>query len=559
MPSKNSTAAAPKTLPAAPMSTPYTSSATPHYLPNTSLPSTSAPKVSPGASQFRRTASLRAPQKKRPSKPLLLTLPSMASTKPSTIQRGISVEGPVSSSFLKPEEYDELPVKCHTIISPKLAPQQSPKSSPRSSKERSPQREFSPKHKTSTGNYSVLKNDSLATFLRYEDEINCSGGGGGADLSPPCLNEKELKDKSNSLNRETLFKQSHPEIAKSRSISPSSPLKTDPARRLQNATLPSTAASTADYSSYVDPKLINSCDNLHITDKSPPAHRRSIVVDAINGNNEFETTAAPQLLQQRSAASVEKRSLKRHMKLNKENFLFDIESNVVVDNAAAAAGIKYDSAALPLQTKESGGGGVVDSIDAMFHDFDFEEFISSFDDDDKYPIFKGYKELMSSRSNIHHAKEAAAAAAASSMQLHDVGPLRIDVDDIRGGGDSSPREDDDDDEDDERFGHNNNNKINHRIRLNDDEDDDDDEDDGDGDESDYERLEKESLNEFYGNTTNNNNQISLFAMKRYGNGGNVGGAETAKSSADSAYSRLVRMKLCALFSSYLVYVLRWLI
>lgn len=359
------------------------------------------PKTSTNTTQFRRTASLRVPKKKL-SKPLL-TLPSM--TKPSTIQRGISVEGPVSSSFLKPEEYDEIPVKCHTIVSPKLAP----------SKETSPRRDIrqatppdSARSRAVT-NYNILKADSLATFLKYEDEIRNES---------PCLTEKERKDKSNSLNRQTLFQQSFQDINENR-MEPEPPSPEPQKSQHQNEpdSSPeppqhskaidsnlSTPSSEFNYL-FVDPKLINSCDNLNVDEPD-------LVTDSnANIDDNFANLVDKYEPQPTQRSSVEKRSLKRHLKLNKENFLYDNDASdkdsISYDND------RVDSAERAPQAERS----AKDGIEALFHDFDFEEFISSFEDDDKYPIFKGYKELISSRSNMLHSKD---------TMLKNFNELRID-------------------------------------------------------------------------------------------------------------------------------------
>lgn len=359
------------------------------------------PKTSTNTTQFRRTASLRVPKKKI-SKPVL-TLPTMTST----IQRGISVEGPVSSSFLKPEEYDEIPVKCHTIVSPKLAP----------SKEASPRRDIrqaTPPDSArgrAVANYNILKADSLATFLKYEDEVRNES---------PCLSEKERKDKSNSLNRQTLFQQSFHDINENRmEPSPPSPepsiIQHQNSNEHDNSPEPpqhseaidsnlSTPSSEYNYL-FVDPKLINSCDNLNVDEPD-------LVTDSNANNDDDDTINFTNLVdkyepQPTQRSSVEKRSLKRHIKLNKENFLYDNDASDKdhID--------RIDNAEKEPQPERS----VKDGIEALFHDFDFEEFISSFEDDDKYPIFKGYKELMSSRSNMHHSKD---------TMLKNFNELRID-------------------------------------------------------------------------------------------------------------------------------------
>lgn len=241
-------------------------------------------------SNFRRSSSLRISKKSTIAKPFVhIPIYKSPST---TIHRGISDEGPISTNFMKPEEYDELPVKSHAIITPELVPA---KSSPRD-KSASPSRQTSPMHQRpvaitakldrskenntvlrrphieqklspvrqtpaptpvppftaspafmsapssaptppaaplaeaapaalepivikrdpsiasrrnlrleiqqpnapagSDATFSLAKTDSLAAFLKFENELSCT----------PSLTEKEKKDKSNSLNKRSFSK-----------------------------------------------------------------------------------------------------------------------------------------------------------------------------------------------------------------------------------------------------------------------------------------------------------------------------------------------------------------
>lgn len=374
--------------------------------------------ITPIKSTFRRTSSLRVP--KKTPKPLLY----IPTYKPTTIQRGISDEGPISSNFLKPEEYDELPVKGHVNHTPPdIIPRPVSRSSSRS-------RESSPivvvkRDQNSNVNrrnlkleiikpnapndYPLSKTDSLAVFLKYENDLSCSPG----------LSEKELKDKSNSLNKQTSLKNSFAELLESKidrgSVSPPpeqifaskkySSIKLEPlnhsfVERTQNPTITKPPHNADLENSFIDPDLINDCDNLSMSRmiELPKTKSSADIAETI-----VNTKSSDRILNQRNSA--EKRTLKRSLKLNKENFLYD--TSPVSGKDPPSPFSNRDSSqkhnelisSPPLRTSESFNKlRTNDCIDALFDDFDFDEFISSFEDDEQYPIFKGYKELMSNRS-----------------------------------------------------------------------------------------------------------------------------------------------------------------
>ncbi|XP_055372878.1 probable serine/threonine-protein kinase DDB_G0282963 isoform X2 [Condylostylus longicornis] len=211
-------------------------------------------------SNFRRTSSLRAPRKSTPSRPLFVP-PNRS--RPSTIQRGISDEGPISTNFIKPEEYDEMPVKsacinnfATSVNSPRLKRDASPR--PRllsnSSRESSPKtlkRDPSPLvvRRSSNSNLNrrnlrlnlnngdenipsgVQKTDSLAVFLKYENElvrglVDAQNNQENNTLEtvstettptiksslPTPVTEKDLKDKTNILSKQNSLKNSSSDL-----------------------------------------------------------------------------------------------------------------------------------------------------------------------------------------------------------------------------------------------------------------------------------------------------------------------------------------------------------
>lgn len=391
---------------------------------NLKSPLNTSSSVTPIKSTFRRTSSLRVP--KKTPKPLLY-IPTYKPT--TTIQRGISDEGPISSNFLKPEEYDELPVKGHANHTPPdIIPRPVSRSSSRS-------REPSPvvvkrdqnsninrrnlkleiiKPNTPT-DYALSKTDSLAVFLKYENDLSCSPG----------LSEKELKDKSNSLNKQTSLKNSFAELLESKidrgSVSPPpeqmfaskkySSIKLEPlnhsfVERTHNPTATTKPSQNTDLeNNFIDPDLINDCDNLSVSRmvELPKTKSSSDIAESIVNTKSSDSVNSNKVSNQRNSA--EKRTLKRSLKLNKENFLYDTSPVSAKDPPSPFPSRDFSQknnemiSSPPLRTSESFNKlRNNDCVDALFDDFDFDEFISSFEDDEQYPIFKGYKELMSNRS-----------------------------------------------------------------------------------------------------------------------------------------------------------------
>lgn len=411
--------------------------------------------ITPIKSTFRRTSSLRVP--KKTPKPLLY-IPTYKPT--TTIQRGISDEGPISSNFLKPEEYDELPVKGHANHTPPdIIPRPVSRSSSRS-------REPSPvvvvkrdqnsslnrrnlkleiiKPNTPT-DYPISKTDSLAVFLKYENDLSCSPG----------LSEKELKDKSNSLNKQTALKNSFAELLESKidrgSVSPTPPppqqqpppeqifaskkyssIKLEPlnhsfVERTTSQNNPAQLSHNADLeNNFIDPDLINECDNLSVSRMIELPKTKSssdVSTDTIVNTKSSDSVNSNKILNQRN--SCEKRTLKRSLKLNKENFLYDTSPGSGKDPQSPFPGKEFSHqknnemiSSPPLRTSESFNKmRNNDCIDALFDDFDFDEFISSFEDDEQYPIFKGYKEMMSNRSlNKLNKSDSSSASSTTSVE-----------------------------------------------------------------------------------------------------------------------------------------------
>ena len=201
------------------------------------------------SSSFRRTASLRGPRRS----PLLASRPPLFAQKHRpTIQRGLSDEGPISTNFLKPEEYDEMPVRsvCVNDFAMNKSPRVVRRDTSASNRKQplklninaananSSSATVSPNIIESTQASSmnttskyVSKTDSLAVFLKYEHELEKLNQTPGVNdlkkeimedgktpasastiVSAPLtnldgpLNAKELKDKSNNLSKQNSAK-----------------------------------------------------------------------------------------------------------------------------------------------------------------------------------------------------------------------------------------------------------------------------------------------------------------------------------------------------------------
>lgn len=230
-------------------STPNT---TPSPMTTSQIPQQTTPKTPTmvRSSSFRRTASLRGPRRS----PLLTRPPLFAQKQRPTIQRGLSDEGPISTNFLKPEEYDEMPVRsvCVNDFAITNSPRVVRRDTTASNRKQQPTLKLNINAANSHGGTSpqvtpniteseivtintapkyASKTDSLAVFLKYEHElekINNSGqdykkehledikepttASSSSEITTPLtnldgpLNAKELKDKSNNLSKQNSAK-----------------------------------------------------------------------------------------------------------------------------------------------------------------------------------------------------------------------------------------------------------------------------------------------------------------------------------------------------------------
>ncbi|XP_017479336.1 PREDICTED: homeobox protein 5 isoform X4 [Rhagoletis zephyria] len=237
-------------------------------------------------SNFRRTSSLRGPRRS----PMLSSRPLFAQNHRPTIQRGLSDEGPISTNFLKPEEYDEMPVRSVCVNdyavtkSPRVARRDNSLSNRKQSLKLNVQgaaTSATPANSnTNTPNCTTMlgvnssdelmhsaakylsKTDSLAAFLKYEKELEklnaqamLDAANANASANKPTVEQsasnspavnlhnpvitKEFKEKSN-----TLSKQNSAKSIKAEDIEPPAPTTGDVEQNHSRQHLPTPVANT---------------------------------------------------------------------------------------------------------------------------------------------------------------------------------------------------------------------------------------------------------------------------------------------------------------------------
>lgn len=319
-------------------------------------------------SNFKRTSSLRLSNRSKP-RPMIYT-PSVKSN----IHCGITDDGPISPNFVKATDYDELPIKSpYSAIkmSEKTVGQnQMPvRASPSPTMPSIVQPMLRDKNSAlirktlkldlknpnlPSTDYPLSKTDSLALFLKYENELTAK------------MSEKEMKDKSNSLSKRSQLNQ----VGKLPDINghqPNQPSKVDPVK-----TEKVEKSQPEDGKSHSAPgKLINTCDNLPLlTNGSGSDKSRSPSIDRKNEED----------------SPGHARRMRRQMKYNMDNILFDTDPEVKSTTSSSD-----NSNNNSLKRPDSR----VSNAETIFEDFDFDQFIASFNDDEQFPIFKDYKQMMS--------------------------------------------------------------------------------------------------------------------------------------------------------------------
>lgn len=331
-------------------------------------------------SNFRRTSSLRISNRK----------PKPTYTPPvkTTIKCGIDDDGPISPNYVKAVDYDELPIKSpYSAIkmvekasspvraspSPTLMPSivnvnsvlMRDKGNPLTRKNL----KLDLKNPNMPSDYPLSKTDSLALFLKYENELSEK------------LSEKELKDKSNHIINKrantlnSIKEQKLPDIHNKHSQFQRQATVDEKLLKMS----PNTSPESGSKSHSAPVKIINACDNLPLLSSSSDKSR-SPSVDRQRespGNSSSATGAAP---------TSRPATLRRKMKFNMDNILFDTDPEVKSTPPSSNDNSNNNSLIRP-ESRAS-------NTESIFEDFDFDQFIASFTDDEKYPIFKDYKLML---------------------------------------------------------------------------------------------------------------------------------------------------------------------
>lgn len=224
----------------------------------------------------------------------------------------------------------------------------------------------SPNMPAQADNNGLSKTDSLAMFLKYEKELTA----------------KELKDKSNCISKQNLTKDNKlPDIN---------------AKSQQEKQQQIDMAKENQLKSHSAPPMMkmNACDNLpalmslnlpiaSMTSDSDKS--RSPSVDRKVGGDE-ENFDSPNSTNKRGSGGG---GLRRKMKYNLENILYDTDPEMKSSNSGSD---NSNQNSLERPTSR------MSNTESIFEDFDFDQFIASFNDDDKFPIFKDYKMMMNTKS-----------------------------------------------------------------------------------------------------------------------------------------------------------------
>ncbi|XP_015039601.2 uncharacterized protein [Drosophila pseudoobscura] len=451
-----------------------TLTATPSLSMTTSLtmPSSKAPPTTPKptpASNFRRTSSLRGPRRT----PLLPSRPLFATNYRPTIQRGLSDEGPISTNFLKPEEYDEMPVRAACVNdfhSPRVV-RRDTSTSNRKQMLKLPVGVGAASDTTAQAlpGRNVAKTDSLAVFLKYEHELEELNAKAAEVAAASQLTSKELKDKSNNLSKQNSAKNlttsSNPGQLPPLTLTTVTPSASAPATapppvsvsakennekrvpnnyqpiatplRLEPISRPATATpsvhqpvsgvantltpiklesifgfgrpAAAGGGEFIDPKLINACDNLHVS--SGVASDASSTPQQLSQSRSRSSSQSTITYDRRQSGEA-RNLLKRKMRLGRNQFLYDASpedgdasSGCSADDEANRSSMEYDEQCWQQQQKQllANPLPLVMPMGNMptFDDFDFEEFLSSFEnenDDEQFPLFKDCREFLLNRT-----------------------------------------------------------------------------------------------------------------------------------------------------------------
>ncbi|KAL5274707.1 hypothetical protein ACFFRR_001027 [Megaselia abdita] len=326
-----------------------------------------------------RTHSLRT-QRKIMLLPPRTVFPSSHTYRP-TVQSGLSDEGPISTSFLKTEEYDEMPVRsvCQNNFATKITPRIVKRDCISSSRRNislptehithlySQEMEIGllPEKKS-----SLDKAESPSIFLKLEREPN-------NQIFHGFLTAKELKNKNNAINKKTSSKELSLRNGNTSHILNNLPyFRLDPIEKPSNDVFNQKASVTCnsaienkEITDLLDSKLINISDNLSVKVEKPSD---SDIITEISSDSGKKYDPS-------NRYSANGKNLRtRKMILDRNQFLFDVTPDT--SNISFQSTEIYPN--LPKITQ--------------LEDFDFHEFLSKFSNDEKeLPLFKGCQEFLS--------------------------------------------------------------------------------------------------------------------------------------------------------------------
>lgn len=344
-------------------------------------------------SNFKRTSSLRLSNRK--PKPTVFTPPVK-----SNIHCGITDDGPISPSFVKATDYDELPIKSpYSAI--KLV-EKSISNQPRTIPSQvMPVIDDKPflrdnmllvrknlkldlRNKNNpTRDYELSKTDSLALFLKYENEMTAK------------LSEKELKDQSNSLSKRTNATTNSFASSKDNKL-PDINCKSITQQQTQPQKINDGITSRNEERPLIKIEHLNQnpVENSQANSHSAPVKLNNLPL--LNNVDTSDASRSPSIGRKRNdedSPSSTRRSgnstLRRKKKYNMDNILFDTDPDPTASlhtSDHSTNNSNDNSLILPEPITNP----------TILDDFDFDDFIASFQDDDQFPIFKDYKMLLKS-------------------------------------------------------------------------------------------------------------------------------------------------------------------
>lgn len=329
--------------------------------------------------KFRRTNSLRSSRKSvvLPSRPVFL---SSHSYRP-TVQRGLSDEGPISTSYIKTEEFDEIPVRsvCQNDFAITNITSRITKGDNGSSMRRG--FSASVKHNLGldleSGIPPEITSKKTAPFT-VEEEFK-------PKPFESSLSVKDLKDKSNALSKQNSLslENSYKNINNLYSVR-LEPIELPP-NDICSENTPTTSylkVESLEISDSIDPKPININNKLSIN------ATELYDTDITRHDSTYSLKKSTDTSNSGNRSLADGKNLKkRKILLNRNNFLFDATPDVNNISFETTNNISFETTDIILDSPKT----------PQLEDFDVHELFSSFGSDEKdLPIFKNCQEFLSS-------------------------------------------------------------------------------------------------------------------------------------------------------------------